>query len=100
MKVRSKILPVLKNTESFHRYALKGIFMCKLEMSCISGVDVFETLVRGSRYQKYTHEILSSITSSALFNYFNNYSYVFIYFVLGLEKLSIFIPSTFTKTRV
>jgi hypothetical protein len=28
--------------------------MGKLEMSCISGVDVFETLVRGSHYQKYT----------------------------------------------
>jgi hypothetical protein len=61
--------------------------MGKLEMCCISGVDVFETLVRGSHYQKYTLVFYLFILSI----------YCIYLFSIGLRKVVYFDSINFHK---
>jgi hypothetical protein len=75
-------------------YSLRSIPMSWVQR-CGFGVDIGES----SCYQTYMHDVFVSLPQVLFPNLVSVSTYFLIYFVLGIENVSILSPSTFTQLK-
>jgi hypothetical protein len=68
-------------------------------MSCVQEYGFCADMSESSYYQIYMHEVFFSLAQVLFPNLFSVITYFLIYFVLGIEKVSILIPSAFTQLK-